>query len=288
MARHPTDHVLLIGASGMLAHAWIKLMDERGIRHTDVDIPDFDLTREPSIVKHVDERYTMVVNCAAFTDVDGCETKYALAEKINGTGVGDLAKRCKHVGALLVHYSTDYVFNGQATTPYTTDDTRDPINAYGKSKALGEELIEAVAGEHLIVRTSWLYAPWGKNFVLTIARLAREKPTLKVVNDQRGRPTSAEHLAATTLALVEKDARGIYHVTDGGECTWYEFAQKIVELAGAKCDVHPCTTAEFPRLAKRPAYSTLEIIRTEMKVGPMTPWKENLKSVMERVTGAGK
>lgn len=279
----PFRGVLLIGRSGMLARAWIELLDREGIAHTDVDIPEFDLTKPASIAQHVTPAYKVVLNCAAYTDVDGCETKEPLATAINGSGVGDLAARCKEVGALLVHYSTDYVFEGNANKPYATDAPRKPIGAYGRSKAVGEERIEQSGCDYLIVRTSWLYAPWAKNFVRTIAKLASEKPMLKVVSDQRGRPTSAEHLAAATLQLLKKNTRGVYHVTDGGECSWHGFAVEIAKLAGAACKVEPCTTAEFPRPARRPAYSVLDLSKTEALVGAMPTWQNNLASVMNRL-----
>ncbi len=277
--------VLLVGSSGMLARAWINLFQAHHIDHTDVDIPLFDLTKPDSVHAHVVERYRTVINCAAYTDVDASETKEPLATAINGSGVGTLAQRCKQVGATLVHYSTDYVFNGSATTPYRTDAPRDPIGAYGRSKALGEQLIEQSGCDFLLVRTSWLYAPWGKNFVLTIAKLAKEKPSLKVVHDQRGRPTSAEHLAATTLQLLHRRARGLHHVTDGGECSWYEFATAIARHANPACKVEPCTTADFPRPAKRPAYSVLDLAKTEAMLGSMPSWQHNLQSVLDRMTG---
>lgn len=277
--------ILLIGKSGMLARAWIALLDQRGLAHEDVDFPEFDLTQPDSIARHVTGAHRLVVNCAAWTDVDGAEdpAKYAIAEKVNGIGVGSLAQRCKAVGATLVHYSTDYVFNGQATSPYRTDQPRQPLNAYGRSKALGEELLEQSGCSHLLLRTSWLYAPWANNFVRTIVRLSRVKPALSVVNDQRGRPTSAEHLARASLGLIERGGTGAFHVTDGGECTWFDFAARIVQLAGSSCVVNPCGSDQYPRPAVRPAYSVLDLARTESLLGPMPAWQDNLQDVMNRL-----
>ena len=149
-----------------------------------------------------------VVNCAAYTLVDAAEEHEALANEVNGHAVGRMAERCKAVGAKLLHYSTDYVFDGTATTPYRTDHPRNPVNAYGRSKALGEELIERSGVEHLLVRSSWLYAPWAKNFVLTIRELAKARDSLRVVDDQRGRPTDSRRLAEVSLALAEQGSRG--------------------------------------------------------------------------------
>jgi dTDP-4-dehydrorhamnose reductase len=145
--------------------------------------------------------------------------------------------------------------------------------------------MEASRGEWLHIRTSWLYAPWGKNFVRTIAAASGSKPELRVVDDQRGRPTSAEHLARVTQALIERGVRGHWHATDGGECSWFEFAREVVRLAGngARCRVSPCTSAEFPRPAKRPSYSVLDISATEALLGPMPDWRENLADVVRRL-----
>jgi dTDP-4-dehydrorhamnose reductase len=228
----------------------------------------------------VTERFATVINCSAFTDVDGAETREAEAAAINGHGVGTLAQRCRAIGATLVHYSTDYVFDGNASTPYATTAKRAPQGAYARTKALGEELIERSGCSHLIVRTSWLYAPWGKNFVDTMAKLCSERPLVRVVADQRGRPTSAQYLAERTLELLGRDAHGIFHVTDGGECTWFDFAAAIARLTAGTARVEPCTTAEFPRPARRPAYSVLDLSATEALLGPSRPWQDNLADVL--------
>lgn len=278
------EPILLISPRGMLGRAWAALLESRGIPYTPLSRPDFDITSAASIVKHVTPGARTVVNCSAYTNVDGAEKDEPAACAINGTGVGMLAERCKAVGATLVHYSTDYVFNGTASSPYPVSAKREPLGAYARSKALGEELIEKSGCEHLILRTSWLYAPWGKNFVRTMARLTREKPMLKVVNDQRGRPTSSEHLARVSLQLLEKSARGTLHVTDGGECTWHEFTREIAQQLGhTSCDIQPCASDEYPTPAKRPAYSVMDLSRTEQLVGPMPHWKDNLRDVVARL-----
>ncbi|MEX0776685.1 MAG: dTDP-4-dehydrorhamnose reductase [Phycisphaeraceae bacterium] len=275
--------VFLIGVGGMLARAWEELLARQDLEYVAPSLTQFDLTSTQSIHDGIDGRFKLVINCAAWTNVDGAEKEEAVATAVNGTGVGDLARRCKEVGATLVHYSTDYVFAGQATRPYQPYDPRQPLNAYGRSKAVGEELIEQSGCRHLLIRTSWLYAPWGNNFVRTITRLAKERPTLKVVADQRGRPTSAEHLAGTSLRLIEAGAGGIYHVTDGGECTWHEFATAIAAHANPACQVTPCTSAQYPTPAKRPAYSVLDLSSTEALLGPMPHWRENLADVLNRL-----
>lgn len=275
--------VMIVGSTGMLGRAWVALLRGRGIEHVLTTRAEVDLRDPGSIERTVNGRCRWVVNCAAWTDVDGAEKDFAGAVALNATGVEALARRCKKVGATLVHYSTDYVFNGQATRPYPTDHPREPLNAYGKSKAMGEEAIERSGCRYLILRTSWLYAPWGKNFVRTIAGLLRQRDSIKVVDDQRGRPTSCEPLAETSLKLMTKDAEGMYHATDGGECTWYGLAREVGRLLGTKCRVDPCTTAEFPRPAKRPAYSVLDLSQTERLIGPMTPWEVTLADVVKRL-----
>jgi dTDP-4-dehydrorhamnose reductase len=275
--------VILLGSGGMLGRAWLELAEREGLHVVAFDHPDFDLTRREQLSRLPTPEIDVVVNCTGWTDVDGAETREAEATVLNGDAVGWLAEQCRADGCLLVHYSTDYVFSGDATAPYPVDHPRAPLNAYGRSKAVGEERIEASGAEHLLLRTSWLYAPWGNNFVRTMARLGRSKDSLKVVHDQRGRPTSAEHLAAASLALVRKGARGTLHVTDGGECTWYDLARAVIERVNPACQVDPCTSAEFVRPAKRPAYSVLDLGPTEARLGPMPPWQGHVADVVARL-----
>jgi dTDP-4-dehydrorhamnose reductase len=224
----------------------------------------------------------VVINCAAYTDVDGAEVDESAATAVNGEGVGALAERCREVGALLVHYSTDYVFDGEGTAPYATDHPTRPVNAYGRGKLAGEVALRQAGGEHLLIRTSWLYAPWGKNFVLTIAGLAAERPELRVVDDQRGRPTSAVQLAALSAKLIRARARGTFHVCDGGECTWFDLATEVARLVSPACTVQPCTSAEFPRPAKRPAYSVLDCSAAEAITGPPREWRPMVQETLAR------
>lgn len=271
--------IVIIGSKGMLGRAWCELLSEAKRPFRSYDLPEVDL-RSADSLDHLlaEDPFELVVNCAAYTDVDGAETHEEIATEINGDAVGTLAARA--AGANLLHYSTDYVFDGKGDQPYPVDAPRHPVNAYGRSKLAGELAIEEAQREHLLIRTSWLYAPWGKNFVNTIARLADERDELRVVDDQRGRPTSAMHLARTSLALHDGKHRGTYHVTDGGECTWYGFARAIVEATGARCRVVPCTSDEYPRPAPRPAYSVLDLSRTEAAVGHLPEWSTNLEEVL--------
>ncbi len=274
---------LLISPDGMLGRAWGSLLTAAGRPFDTITYPQFDLSKPETLDAVSSKPYAHVINCAAWTDVDGAEDKEAEATVVNGDGVGELARRCAAVGSVLVHYSTDYVFDGNATTPYPVDAPHDPLNAYGRGKARGETLIREAGEQHLILRTSWLYAPWGKNFVLTMRKLGVERERLTVVDDQRGRPTSAEHLAAVSAKLLEARARGTLHVTDGGECTWFDFASAIVATVNPNCVVEPCSSDAFPRPAKRPAYSVLDLTPTEAIVGPMPSWQENLAAVLRQV-----
>ena len=264
----------------MLGRCWTELLARRGIEHASTTIGDLDITDATALERSVPKGVRWVVNCAAYTAVDAAEEHEALANEVNGYAVGRLAERCDAVGAKLIHYSTDYVFDGTATEPYPVDCPRCPINAYGRSKAIGEELLERSGVPHLLVRSSWLYAPWGKNFVLTIAELARSRSELRVVDDQRGRPTDSRRLAEVSLGLAERGELGTFHVTDGGDCTWFDLAALVASLVNPSCRVDPCTSAEFPRPAPRPAYSVLDISETEAVMGPMLPWQDRVRTLL--------
>jgi len=279
------SELIIIGADGMLGRSWAELLTARGIDHVATTRAELDITDQSALENVVKPETEWVVNCAAYTLVDAAEEHENLAKDVNGYAVGRMAERCKAVGAKLLHYSTDYVFDGTATEPYPTNHRRNPVNVYGRSKALGEELIERSGVEHLLVRSSWLYAPWGKNFVLTIRELARARESLRVVNDQRGRPTDSRRLAEVSLALAEQGSRGVFHVTDGGECTWFELATLIADAVNPDCRVEPCTSDEFPRPAPRPAYTVLDVSATEDVVGPLIPWEDRVREVLARVEG---
>jgi len=275
--------ILVIGADGMLGRCWAELLAARGIDHETTTLGELDITDPSAVDRFVTPGTQWVVNCAAYTLVDAAEEHEDLANEVNGHAVGRMAGRCKAVGAKLLHYSTDYVFDGEATEPYAVDHPRSPVNAYGRSKALGEELIERSGVEHLLVRSSWLYAPWGKNFVLTIRELSKARQSLRIVDDQRGRPTDSRQLAEVSLALANQGSRGVFHVTDGGECTWFDLATLIGEVVNSNCQVEACTSAEFPLPAPRPRYSVLDISATESVVGPLIPWEERVRDVLARV-----
>lgn len=276
-------HALILGAAGMLGRAWRELLAGEGIEFTATDAAALDICDEAALRRAVDGRFDVIVNCAAWTDVDGAEANEPAALRLNGDAVGLIAGCAERTGATLIHYSTDYVFDGLGSAPIPVDAPRAPAGAYGRTKAAGEEQLERSRARHLLIRTSWLYAPWGKNFVRTIAKVAQERDELTVVDDQRGRPTSAEHLAAASLGLLRAGATGTFHVSDGGDCTWCGFAKEIVRITGAGCRVRPITTAELNRPAPRPAWSVLDLSGTERIIGAMPAWERNLAGVLGRL-----
>ena len=273
--RTPT-RVLVLGSSGMVGRAWCRLLERRGIDYTALRRPEFDLCRTETIDRAVTDGFELVVNAAAWTDVDGAETQEADATQANAHAVRHIADRCDAAGSMLITYSTDYIFNGEAGKPYPIDHPPDPINAYGRSKALGESLLRESTDQHILIRTSWVHAPWGKNFVRTMSSLLRDRDEVRVVDDQRGRPTSALSIAAGSMSLYEKGALGTWHVTDAGECTWFGLASRVRRELGSSCDVQPCTSDAFPRPAARPAYSTLDIAATDRLIGPLPEWESTV------------
>lgn len=219
----------------------------------------------------------VVINCAAMTNVDGCETNLELAMRVNAIGPLNIARACKKIGAKLVHVSTDYVFDGKNSSPYREWDICAPNSIYGKSKLLGEQYVREQTCRYFIVRTAWLYGYAGHNFVRTILKLAKEKKQIKVVNDQVGNPTNANDLAHHILKMAVTDNYGIYHCTGTGEASWFEFASLIVKYAGFKCKVVPCRTSEFPKVAKRPNFSALDNLTLRCAIGDeMRPWQDAL------------
>lgn len=271
--------VLVTGASGQLAHAirltWAGhelLMPEEAV---------LDLGREEAVRTVVAEaRPQVVVNCGAYTQVDRCESEEDLARLINATAVGWLAEACAAQGALLVQVSTDYVFDGTGTRPYREDDPTHPVSAYGRTKLEGEQQA-ARCPRHIIARTSWLYDAWGKNFLNTMLNAAAQGRALRVVDDQRGAPTTCRALARQLRAAAEGGWQGLVHATCAGETTWHGFAQAIFEARGMAVDLSPCTTADYPTPARRPAYSVLDGARRRA-LGPdlMPPWREALDEVL--------
>lgn len=250
-----------------------------------VDIEELDITDRAAVQEMVlSFAPKIIINCAAFTRVDECEEKKDLAFAVNGAGVGHLAEAACQTGAYFVHFSTDYIFDGTKGTSYGEDDPATPLSIYGASKWEGECLVRKHLEDYLLIRTQWLYGEDGNHFVKTILRLAETQDVLKVVDDQVGSPTWTEDLAEATLALIEREATGTYHLVNDGYCSWYQFASRIIEEAGLPTKVIPCTTAEFPRPAKRPAYSVLSTDRAKSVLGSgLPPWERSLKRFLRSV-----
>lgn len=221
-----------------------------------------------------------IVNAAAYTAVDQAETERDVAFAINAAAPGVLADEAKRLGALLVHYSTDYVFDGAKTLPYVEDDAPHPLSAYGESKLAGEQAILGTGCRHLILRTSWVYGPRGKNFYLTMLRLAQERPQLKVVDDQVGAPTSSLAIARATAQLLRKGAAGLFHMTAAGETSWCGFARAILARAGSATPVVPIRSEDYPAPAQRPRNSRLDCTRLRLDCGvALAPWEAQLAEV---------
>jgi dTDP-4-dehydrorhamnose reductase len=277
--------VLVTGAGGMLARALVRDAAARGHNVVSLGRADLDVTDAGAVRAAVlGARPDVVVQCAAYTRVDDAEADEAAAFAVNAAATGHVADACTEAGARLVYPSTDYVFDGSATEPYAADAPTSPINAYGRSKLAGE--LAAARADTLVVRTSWLYGPDGRNFVSTILARARAGAPLRVVDDQKGAPTSTLSLAAVMLDLLERDAPpGIWHATDRGRTTWYGFATAALALAGVDADITPCSTADFPTPARRPAWSVLDCSRTYALVGEPPEWRDALAVALEAGVG---
>lgn len=271
--------ILVLGASGMLGNDLVKTL---GLRHEVIgkDFNDFDITnKEITREKILDINPQIVVNSAGFTNVDGCETEVEKAFLVNADGAKNVALACEEGKIKLVYISTDYVFDGKKGESYLEDDTPTPLNIYGKSKLKGEQYIKEITEDFLIVRTEWLYGKKGKNFVSTILNLAGVEKELKVVDDQIGSPTYTKDLAYAIGVLLEHNLKGVYHVTNRGICSWYQFALKILELGhieGTK--VTPVSSDIYNRPAKRPAFSALNCSKFEKETGlTLRPWEDALR-----------
>lgn len=289
--------ILITGAKGQLGTEIAKcfergftelgtpdvLKDKNELRLVDIDELDIsDITAVTELITR--EKFDAVINCAAYTNVNKCETERELAFKANAIGPRNLAIAAEKAGAKLVHVSTDYVFAGNGTVPYVEWDICAPQSAYGKTKYLGEEYVKQFSSRYFIVRTAWLYGYYGGNFVKTMRKIATEKGACKVVCDQRGNPTNAADLAHHILKLLTTEEYGVYHGTGTGECSWFEFTQKIVEFSNIDATVSPCTTEEFPTPAKRPAYSSLENMMFKATVGDeFRPWEEALQCFIKNL-----
>lgn len=273
--------ITILAANGQLGHELVRVLsaghDVRAWRDAEVDITN----RQAVAGAILDGQAEYVVNAAAYTDVDGCESNPDRAWAVNAEAPGHLAQLCEGSAIGLLHFSTDYVFDGMLRRPYREDDPTRPLQVYGKSKRAGELAVLANCPQALVIRTAWLYGAYGRNFVKTILTLASQRPGLEVVDDQRGTPTSAADLAALVPWLIAHRLAGVFHATNAGDCTWYEFALCILKLRGLKTPVAPLSSAAVQRPAQRPAYSVLDNgALLAAGAPPLRPWAEALRAFL--------
>jgi dTDP-4-dehydrorhamnose reductase len=274
--------LLITGSNGMLASDVRRVAEGVGHRLVLVDLPELDITDARGVESFfARERPEAVVNCAAWTDVDGAESKRDAAHAVNADGAGNLARAAAGLGVPLLHISTDYVFDGTArldagglARPYVESDPTGPRSVYGSTKLEGERQVLAASSRHTVVRTAWLYGVNGRNFVDTMLKLAGERDAVQVVDDQIGSPTWSGHLAPALIGLLERDVRGVVHLTGSGAVSWNGFAREIFRQAEVDCRVEPASSEQMARPAPRPAYSVLESERDD--VIAMPPWQDGL------------
>lgn len=279
--------ILVTGGNGQLGCSLRLATAESLNRYIFTDVEELDITSATAIEEFFErEKVDVVVNCAAYTAVDLAEENETQADLINHKAVALLAAACKRYDATLVHISTDYLFSGEADTPYTEECAPAPINAYGRTKLAGERAVAESGCRNIVIRTSWLYSEYGKNFVKTMLSLMASRPEIKVVADQIGTPTYAGDLAKAITYIIESnqlDKCGTYHYSNEGVCSWYDFACEIARLSGNNCTVTPCTTADYPTKARRPHYSVLDKSKFIKTFDLAIPeWHDSLAKVVRR------
>ena len=268
--------VTLFGASGLLGQDLVKALSGESL--TALSSKDADLRDQPRIREAVqDSRPEWIILSAAYTDVDGCEANRDRAFAVNCDGAINVAIAAREAGSQMIFLSTDYVFDGSKKSPYEVSDARNPTSVYGESKARAEERLLEILPDVCIARTSWLFGHGGKCFPATILKLAATRPEISVVNDQRGSPTFTADLASALVQLCRANARGIVHVTNSGHCTWHDFARETLHLSGIPTSVKPVATTEFPRPARRPAYSVLSADSLHSYNIRMPDWRDALR-----------
>ena len=283
-------NILVTGADGQLGREMRTLGAASRHRYFFTDVADLDITDANTVRRFVEnERIDAIVNCAAYTNVDKAEEEAETADRINHEAVRNLAEAAKACDATLFHISTDYVFGGDSyNTPYKEEQQGTPTGVYGYTKFLGEQAIQAVGCNHVIIRTAWLYSEFGKNFCKTMMNLTATKPQLKVVFDQVGTPTYALDLARAIAMVLERfdgSQTGIYHYSNEGVCSWFDFTKMIAEYSGkTECDVQPCHSDEFPSPVKRPSYSVLDKTKIKKVFGVKIPyWTDSLKQCISNL-----
>ncbi len=277
--------VLILGGKGLLGTNIASVLEKK-FDLALCDIDSWDITDKTSGESHLDRyRPDVVINLAAITDVDGCEDKGELAERVNAYGAGIVAVLCRERAIRFVHFSTDYVFDGTTKVPYKENDRPNPISVYGATKLMGEKTVLEKNPSSLIIRAQWLYGEGGENFITKVVAIAKRDGFLRVVDDQRGSPTYAKDLAQPLIVLIEKGKSGIYHLANSGSCTWFDFAGEIFSLLKMDVAITPISSAELARKAKRPRYSVFDMWKFQKDTGlKMRPWQEALR---EYLTVAG-
>lgn len=275
--------ICVIGHKGMLGQDMMIEAKKQNHDVVGVDIDEIDITDLESIKDVFSEVVPeVVINCAAYTAVDLCEEKAELAHSVNGDGPGNIGLAARDLGIEVVHISTDYVFDGESEESYLEDSPTAPKSVYGKSKLEGEQKLIAATEKHYILRIAWLYGEHGNNFVKTISKIAKEKDSIKVVDDQIGSPTWTVDVCKQILKIIASGEYGIYHATSEGACSWFEFTKYILNSYKIECEVLPCTTDEFPRPAPRPAYSVLENSNLKKQgINIMPQWKTAFDNYIE-------
>lgn len=274
--------VLVTGAKGQLGYDVVKELASLNIEAFGLGRDELDITDQVAVNQAISElKPDAIIHAAAYTKVDQAESDVDQAYAVNAYGTRNIAVAAEKIGAKLCYISTDYVFDGNGQSPYHEYDETKPLSVYGHSKYVGEEMVKTLSTKYFIVRTAWVYGKNGGNFVKTMLKLAEEKRELGVVHDQVGSPTYTVDLAKFLAELIQTERYGVYHGTNGGSCSWYEFAQAIFEEAGMNVKVNQLTTAEFPRPAKRPSYSVLGNMALRVNgFTEMRPWREALKSFL--------
>lgn len=278
--------IIVLGANGMLGQDLVSSLTSQNVSITSYNKSELSLTDSNAIRQclHSSSDTKLVINCAAYTKVDDCETQQSLANEINGHAVRNLAKACHDTGKTLVHFSTDYVFDGEKETPYVEDDSTAPINAYGQSKLLGEDGIQDELETYYILRVQWLYGAHGPHFINTIINLMNSKPKLDIVNDQFGSPTSTQEIVrCIDTFLHKKPDYGIYHISNQGYASWYDLAAYVRDKLKPKYEINHTTSSAFPRPAKRPQNGRLSIDKY-LSLGGYTPlsWQKAVDQYLER------
>ena len=283
-------NILVTGANGQLGNEMRIVSKGSSDHYIFTDVDELDITNFEAVSKCVNENnINIIVNCAGYTNVEKAEDDEATAELLNATAVEYLAKACKNNDATLIHISTDYVFGGnEGNTPRKENEPVNPTGAYGRTKLHGEQAIWKVECNYLIIRTAWLYSEFGNNFVKTMRKLTSERDKLNVVFDQIGTPTYAFDLANVIFKIIEErrydELTGIYHFSNEGVISWYDFAKEICELSGNSCDIQPCHSDEFPSKVKRPSYSVLDKTKIKNSLNITIPhWKESLKKCISKL-----